>query len=1305
VEKGQLPKHVFVGILLAILLVSTLPIVHNIIPGEVNAKSETVLKLNSNPQNMETGFQNEWETPDSELETGSTPMKLDLNSEDDLRRFAWEENDLVRLVVGVDASCYQIENLENAVSKEGGRVIDKVTMGESVSALAVEVPISEAGVFADRIRANSMVEYVEADLRMQAFFTPNDANWTVQWGPQKIEADWAWNTTTGSSDILVAIIDTGVDYTHPDLTPNYVPLGYDWVNDDTDPIDDFGHGSHCAGIVAAALNNGVGIAGLAQVRVMSEKVLDSYGTGASTWIAQGIIHATDQGAKIISMSLGTYFEPEEPDVLHDAVKYAYNHSVLIVAAAGNSGFAMKGWPAAYDEVVAVTATDSDDQLAFFSSYGDWVELSAPGVDIYSTMPTYHVTMNDYGYSMNYADMSGTSMACPHVVGVAALIWSQFPNFTRDEVRSQLRNSADDLQPLGYDSFFGYGRVNARMAVAGIPEHDIRINGWEYLRRILPGQATLFNTSILNSGKKNETNIIVQLLVNDTIASSKNIDFLQNNTSTTVSFPWNTTTVGTYNITCYAVPVPGENYTANNVASTNLLVGFPTTLTVPDEFLTIQEALDQTISGDTVFVRSGIYDESVSVKTDLITILGENKSTTVIETSGPIGVNINAKNVTLSGFTIKDAYFYGVLVYYPQDVPTGDIISDNIITGNYFAGISIERGGNTLRNNTFYNNEGTDIYIHGSERTYFQDIDASNKVNGKPVYYCLDAENMEIPLDAGYIALVNCENVTARNLNLTESGLVVAYSNNITIAGCTVSMNFPQGIQVKGSENVTLKENTVASNKGYGIKAEGSSYIEIIGNVVVNNDNEGIMLSATTYSTVTSNNVSSNDCGISIEYGGSNVLQNNTIENDSHGAEGVKLLNTTSNTLANNRFLGNQHHLEVYGSTLSHYIQNIEVTNTVKGKPIYYLVNEDNLLLDGLTTAVGYVAVINSSKITIRNVKINEGGHVLLIAFSTNVTVTQSVFVNDYCVVHLFESNFCNFTRNALFKVRLEYSTHNIFQSNVISGDPALYLSFSHNNTFEENNIQPPHPSWLSTNVELHDSTQNLFALNNFIVIEPPNGIHIASTDSTNTWDNGTRGNYWSQYSGEDQNGDGVGDTPYFTGESDKDNYPLMNPWAITKLTITKIETSKTVIGQGFAATISITIENQGDLTETFNVEACVNSIIIGTQTNMILAGGNSTIVDFTWNTSSFAKGNYTISASITPVPGEAPIHGLATVTIPGDVNGDFDVDLYDVVSICAAYNSKIGEPKYVSNYDINGDGKINLYDVVIACAHYGQKYP
>jgi len=397
-------------------------------------------------------------------------------------------------------------------------------------------------------------------MRVQVQWVPNDPYWTYQWGPKKIMADWAWNTTTGSSEVLVAVVDTGIYYYHEDLAVNYAPLGRDWVNMDEDPLDDHGHGTHCAGIIAAAINNGIGIAGLAQVRIMAEKVLDSWGYGYADWVANGIIHATDSGAKIISMSLGGYGYSE---LLHEAVKYAYDHGVLIIAAAGNDNTNMKVYPAGYDEVIAVAATDQYDSKAWFSNWGDWIELAAPGVDIYSTVP------------WGYMSASGTSMATPHVSGVAALVWSLHPNKTRDWVRLWLRYTADDLGDPGFDIYYGYGRINARKAVEQAPPlHELIAYEWATPSFVKPGAIGTINATVLNFGESDETDVTVQLLANSTVVLSASIGFLESGDTATVSFAWNPMVEGLYNVTLYVMPMPGEISLENNVLWKRIYVGFP-----------------------------------------------------------------------------------------------------------------------------------------------------------------------------------------------------------------------------------------------------------------------------------------------------------------------------------------------------------------------------------------------------------------------------------------------------------------------------------------------------------------------------------------------------------------------------------------------------------------------------------------------------------------------------------------------------------------------------------------------------------
>jgi len=469
------------------------------------------------------------------------------------------DSDSAELVIGINQA--QPDGYAKAIdiiAESRGSLVNTVSIGSEVIALVADIPLGAVSSFVEQMEVNNLARYLEPNMKYQIQLAPNDPHWNLQWGPQKIEADLAWDTTTGDSSVLVAVVDTGVDYDHPDLAQNYVTGGEDWVTPDDDPMDDHGHGTHCAGIIAAGLNNGIGIAGLANVSIMAEKVLTSGGWGYWDWIANGVIHATDQGAKIISMSLGGY---ESSSVIYDAVKYAYDAGVLIVAAAGNEGTSDELYPAAYEEVIAVTATDQYDNPAYFTNFGDWVEVAAPGVDIYSTV-----------WDDSYTYMDGTSMATPHVSGTAALIWSQFPNMSREWVRAQLRFTADDLGDPGFDEYYGYGRINARKAVEQAPpDHDLILFDWDAPKFTQPGTLVTINSTILNFGVNNESSITVQLLVDDNVIDSAPIGFLASGTSTTVSGVWNAVSEGEYNVTSYVVPVPGESNTANNVRSVDVTV--------------------------------------------------------------------------------------------------------------------------------------------------------------------------------------------------------------------------------------------------------------------------------------------------------------------------------------------------------------------------------------------------------------------------------------------------------------------------------------------------------------------------------------------------------------------------------------------------------------------------------------------------------------------------------------------------------------------------------------------------------------
>jgi type VII secretion-associated serine protease mycosin len=297
---------------------------------------------------------------------------------------------------------------------------------------------------------------------------PNDPYLSKQWGWFDIHADKAYASGYQGKGVVVAVLDTGVDHKHPDLKANIVE-GWNFVDNNNDTTDLDGHGTHVAGIIAATSNNRVGIAGIApEAKIMPLKVLSESG-GAWINLDKAILYAANHGAKIISMSLGGQVTTVLSPTVLAAILIAYQKNVTLVAAAGNENTSAKSYPAAYPNVIAVSAISQNHTRASFSNYGNYITFAAPGVEILSTMPTYPVTLiTQYGISENYDYLTGTSMACPFVSGVVALLLSKYPGLTPKMVRDTLVAQAIDIGEKNWDPNFGYGLPDAYMAVTETP---------------------------------------------------------------------------------------------------------------------------------------------------------------------------------------------------------------------------------------------------------------------------------------------------------------------------------------------------------------------------------------------------------------------------------------------------------------------------------------------------------------------------------------------------------------------------------------------------------------------------------------------------------------------------------------------------------------------------------------------------------------------------------------------------------------------------------------------------------------------
>jgi len=345
----------------------------------------------------------------------------------------------------------------------GARRADAVNLANTVR---VEVPSSTFDNAFSAYSSRADVEYVEPDYTVHALFTPNDPEFPGQWGPKKVGAETAWNTTRGLSSVKVAVIDCGVFSSqtgrlagdgqagHPDLRGK-VSANADFTGSANGFDDVCNHGTHVAGIVAGLGNNGIGISGLApDVTLLNAKVLGDGGSGSSSTIANGIGWAVTNGAKVINMSLGRDGACSQTE--QNAINNAWNNGVVVVAAAGNSGLGSSGAPANCANVISVASTTTDDSRSSFSNYGTNVDVAAPGSSIISTVRTG-----------GYASFSGTSMASPHVAALAGLIFSVTPSTTASAVVSKIQTSSTAISGTGtaLGSLWAWGRINAAAAVA------------------------------------------------------------------------------------------------------------------------------------------------------------------------------------------------------------------------------------------------------------------------------------------------------------------------------------------------------------------------------------------------------------------------------------------------------------------------------------------------------------------------------------------------------------------------------------------------------------------------------------------------------------------------------------------------------------------------------------------------------------------------------------------------------------------------------------------------------------------------
>ena len=359
-----------------------------------------------------------------------------------------------------------------AAQAVGGKVLGRITQ---IGWSTVEVPLGTLKAAKTRMSKQPGVLNVEYDRAAQLAYTPNDPLWGDQWHMRTIKADLAWDTSKGSSNTLLALIDTGCLVTHPDLqgniwtNPGEIPSngidddndgyvddvnGYDFADNDGTPDDVLGHGTGCAGIIGAVQDNNIGVAGVCpNLKIMVLKACNSSGYLYDSYLVPAYVFGADHGARVFSMS---YYSDRVSQAEKDAMDYAVGKGVLPVAAAGNDYSVIPYYPGGYENVLSVAATNNNNKKSGFSNYGSWVDVAAPGQNLTTTSA-----------NGDYMGFGGTSGACPHVAGAAALVFGAKPLATATEVRTALEDSATLLSQAPYGEFSNYGLINVQAALQAV----------------------------------------------------------------------------------------------------------------------------------------------------------------------------------------------------------------------------------------------------------------------------------------------------------------------------------------------------------------------------------------------------------------------------------------------------------------------------------------------------------------------------------------------------------------------------------------------------------------------------------------------------------------------------------------------------------------------------------------------------------------------------------------------------------------------------------------------------------------------
>ncbi len=679
---------------------------------------------------------------------------------------------------------------------------------------------------------NPNVLYAQPNYIFTTCLVPDDPYYTSSgswnqsyedlYGLHLINMSGAWDVTTGGHDVVVAVVDTGIDYNHEDIMDNmwinedeildgndtdndgYIDniYGADVINNDSDPLDGHGHGTHCAGTIAAVGNNTKGVVGVNwQTKIMAVKGLGDSGSGSSGSLSAAIKWAADQGANIISNSWGSRMRHPYDPVLEDAVQYAYDKGCIIVFAAGNNDDDVRYYtPANMDETITIAATNYQDSKASFSNWGDKVDVCAPGVNILSLRAN---ETDMYGNQVHIVDeyyyrSSGTSMSCPHVAGLAALLLSRNNSLSYEMIKTILRNTVDQYNsPVN----IGRGRINASEAVQRTPAIALldELSDWTDVTGIVDVTGSAWGEQLeyytIEYGPGRNPNIWIEIrnstssTVNDILATIDTTELSEGLYTIKLTV---TCSDGIYTESISIVV--NNEYNLFFVDDDNTQGPWQGTIDYPYQY--IHDGVDHTGRNDDVYVWNGTYTDSFEIDRS-IDLTGENSSNTLlsgIEDSSTT-IYITADDINISGFTIMNGV-KGIWVYSSSN----HNIIDNIFLNNFNGAVFSASNNNKILGNQIDDIENVGIGIGYSSN--YNTISGNIVTNARYGIYLLEdndnntvIENVVDSVIDGIILDTSNNNIVSDNIivNFTSRGLsLFRSSHNI------FNRNIIIGIQQSGT---------------------------------------------------------------------------------------------------------------------------------------------------------------------------------------------------------------------------------------------------------------------------------------------------------------------------------------------------------------------------------------------------------------------------------------------------------------------------------------------------------------------------